>query len=304
MNCLLCKSDGAKKIEKLTDFTIWRCETCGIEFSDPLKAGSAEYYSAFTEYGDKWEFLEVPRKLRERGVTGKLLDLGCGDGRFLQSVSDDFAVTGLDFNPRAIEVARQGRGIQQVHSLSLKDFSTFKPGLFFNVVSAFHILEHLEDPVNFLRDIKKVLAENGVLALSVPNPKRWALAFGRENWDWPPHHLTRWTEKSLRMALDQAGFRVDEICSEPVTTFAQVKSGVQDIVWAKVIKNFSFGIASKLTVSGSQSADAAKKGVRSLLVACKTTMIRIFVFVVAIIFAPFLILLNRKGKTLLVLAKK
>jgi hypothetical protein len=52
------------------------------------------------------------------------------------------------------------------------------------------------------------MSDNGVLMLSVPNERRLFLKIGREWWDKPPHHLTRFSERGLRRLLVRSGFEV------------------------------------------------------------------------------------------------
>ncbi len=305
MNCPVCASQEHKLKERSGSFAVLACGGCGLVFSDPMSAGDAEYYENVTEYNDKWEFKSVPDYLNKRGITGSLLDLGCGDGRFLESVHTRFRVAGLDFNPAAVRTARSQRRVANVYEMTLADFLASSPGAAFDVICAFHILEHMADPLEFLRGIKACMKEDGVLALAVPNPGRWALRFGRETWDRPPHHLTRWNEHALCAALERAGLQVIEIYREPVETFAQVVSGFQDVVWARVLKNFSFGIASRLK----SQAPAAEPGredrtsLRDCLVKAKNFVIRWTVFSLSAVFYPFLKAGRAEGKTLLVFAR-
>ena len=81
------------------------------------------------------------------------------------------------------------------------------------------LAEFLENPDIFLGQIKECLAPGGLLAISVPNPGRWMPGGLRENWDYPPHHLTRWNSEALQIFLEKYGFQVRKILYEKIEKF-------------------------------------------------------------------------------------
>jgi len=95
-----------------------------------------------------------------------------------------------------------------VHANSLEQFIASDGGARFEAVLFFHLLEHLPDPFRFLTICRSVMSHDGILILSVPNERRLFLKIGREWWDKPPHHLTRFSETGLRRLLERTGFEV------------------------------------------------------------------------------------------------
>jgi SAM-dependent methyltransferase len=78
----------------------------------------------------------------------------------------------------------------------------------FPVVTAFHCLEHVKDPVNFVRELLRVTAPVGKLFLSTPYSP---MSFEMEWFDilnHPPHHMTRWTVAAYRRLADEAGVKM------------------------------------------------------------------------------------------------
>jgi hypothetical protein len=142
------------------------------------------------------------------------LEIGFGAGWFLG------ALRASGFTPYGLEVARAPVGI-----LTKKGFPVCcspdgeaaagwpAPVL----IAAFEVLEHLPDPVGFLSNLCGRYAKADLI-LSVPDERRWFLLAGREAHDYPPNHLTRWSEEALDIALDRAGFRYIEIFHPPPTT--------------------------------------------------------------------------------------
>src|SRR3989338_3776112 len=84
-----CAQEG----EAIGQYTLYTCTACELTFSDPMRAASIHFYESNTEYDDKWEFKFLYDKIKQLGLTGTLLDIGCGDGRFLEGMSERFAVT-------------------------------------------------------------------------------------------------------------------------------------------------------------------------------------------------------------------
>lgn len=144
------------------------------------------YYDPF-----KWEF-KFASKLVEPGES--VLDVGCGDGAFLQCcVARGIPIeslTGSELNKDAAEkVANLGF---KVVTEGIVDEVIDK----YDFITAFQLLEHVPDPVGFLEKLMKLLRPGGRLIISVPN---WNSLFGRtlDPLDWPPHHCSRWDEESF-----------------------------------------------------------------------------------------------------------
>ncbi|WP_448587358.1 class I SAM-dependent methyltransferase [Thermocrinis sp.] len=138
--------------------------------------------------------------------SGKLLDVGCGNGKFLMVAKGyGFEVWGVDMDIKSVEIARSVVG-ESVKAMSLEHFVDFvrERGVSFDVVTFFEVLEHQDKPLVFLERIKSILKPGGYISGSVPNRDRW-LTYDSE-WDYPPHHLLRFSKQSLENLLSTAGF--------------------------------------------------------------------------------------------------
>jgi SAM-dependent methyltransferase len=141
---------------------------------------------------------------------GRVLDIGCGEGRTLEQLRDlGWQVEGVDFDPRAVRSA-VARGVPA--RLGTLADQHYPDGGFDAVVNS-HILEHVPDPVAFLSECRRVLRPGGRLVLLTPNAK--SLGHARFGADWrglePPRHLQVFTPDSLRRAAETAGLRVDAL---------------------------------------------------------------------------------------------
>jgi len=141
-------------------------------------------------------------------VSNKLvLDAGCGEG-YGSSLLSEVAkiVEAIDINKNAIAdaQAKYKRANLRFKVMDCRAL-TFKDS-FFDVVCSFEVLEHIGDPQKFISAIKSLLINKGFIIFSVPN----SIRYGRweEIVNVPPHHITRWTEQTLKVFLLNNGFRI------------------------------------------------------------------------------------------------
>lgn len=198
-------------------FKIYSCSSCGLSFAERREEAIGEHYEIAEWYGIRWEFKEVLKLIKNKNI--KLLEIGCGRGYFLNmAFKEGVNSFGIDINQKAIDFAKKNFGLTNVFSETLDDFLEKRDEKDFDIVCLFHILEHLQDPKDFISKIANILKRGGLLCLSFPNPHRIDLKMlQREHWDYPPHHLTRWNEKSIRYLLDKTGFDILNISLEPLS---------------------------------------------------------------------------------------
>ena len=131
----------------------------------------------------------------------RIADLGCGTGGMLPVLARHGRVTGVDEAPLAREYcARSGfPGVRTLNEWHL-DAETF------DLVTAFDVIEHVEDEVAFLMGVKERLVSGGRLLATVPAyPFLWS-AFDEMN-----HHYRRYTRRTLHRSLAAAGFQVERL---------------------------------------------------------------------------------------------
>ncbi len=245
MQCPVCRKQSAfKEIEKRGPYTIRECLACRVVFSDPMKNPGGRWYDEDSLYkvgkylfqGLSWHHKQFFRSK----VPGRtLLDVGCGEGGFLnEAQKHDYLSWGLDFSKENIKLAKERYNLTNISSQSIEQFSrTAKKK--FNIVTAFEILEHMDDPASFIQRIKKLLQPNGLICVSVPNRGRMLDTVGER--DYPPHHLTRWNSGSLRGFLENQGFEVVRMVVHPLD-WHEVNTYLRDKV--------RFGLAAKVAGKG------------------------------------------------------
>ncbi len=142
---------------------------------------------------------------------GRLLDVGCGNGRFLDQMRQlGWKVTGVEPDGAAASVARENLG-SQVFECSLEEAEL--PSGRFDAITMNHVIEHVPDPIGTLRECHRVLKPGGKLVVATPNIKSMGCqAFGAY---WRglevPRHLHLFCPQSLCMAAERAGLEVQAI---------------------------------------------------------------------------------------------
>lgn len=207
-----------------------RCDACGLDRFDPMAPGDPDFYrevmTAVPYHGDRWEFGVVRSDL----LAGEdLLDLGCGEGAFLRTLGPRLGRTvGLDHHGPAIERLRAD-GFE-AYARSFESFASTEAGRF-DVATAFHVLEHLADPVAAVAAASACLRPGGTLYVSVPDRERVPRS-DAEVLDGPPHHVTRWSGGQLRRLGEIVGLECEDVRHEPpdlsaVRTLAQETAGTR-----------------------------------------------------------------------------
>jgi len=208
------------------EYKRYECPNCDVHWWEPLKIIPEFYESEVFE--DYVAFHEgVGTRLGENhkaffkhfppNVRGKLLDVGCGDGRFLRYAKEQgFEVWGIDFDKKSVENVKRNLGIDTVFAMSLEEFYEYakEKNLKFDVITFFEVLEHQDKPREFLEMVKGLLRDGGYIAGSVPNRESVfeIEIYQRNNWiDNPPHHFLRFSKSSLEKALNFLGFKDIEV---------------------------------------------------------------------------------------------
>ncbi len=188
-----------------------RCGRCGLEYFDPLIAGSAEFYAGLSlddRYysSTRWEFTEALKRLPP---DPDLVDVGCGDGFFLRLVPGERR-RGIELNPEAARRAREsGLRVEEIRLESLPAESA-------DFVTMFQVLEHVPNPLEVLRAVERVLRPGGKLLVAVPNNDTWVGRAPPNPLNAPPHHPLRWRADALRHVSRVAALELEELLEEPL----------------------------------------------------------------------------------------
>lgn len=137
---------------------------------------------------------------------GRLLEIGCGDGTFLHRMKcAGWSVEGVETDPGAAQAARQKYGLA-VRSGNLAQ-QCFPAGEF-DAVTLQHVIEHVYDPEELLREAHRILKPGGVLVVVTPNAQSWGHRRFGAHWRGlePPRHIHVFTPAALTSTARKAGF--------------------------------------------------------------------------------------------------
>lgn len=202
-------------------YQVAACDLCQFRFTRPLPSAqelSALYPAVYYQEGCSSGWMRLKGILhsvviRDRVRTlrgkrpGRILDVGCGDADFLHVLrSRGWEVVATDTSAAAAALAAS-KGIEVHHGeLPAAHF----PQRSFDAVTLWHVLEHVPDPRQLLREIRRILKDDGLLVAEVPNSDCWTAGLTGEDW-FPldvPRHLQHFTAATLRAMLMSEGFEV------------------------------------------------------------------------------------------------
>lgn len=229
--CPLCAVDESTLFQNLVvtrgpaagSFELRQCAGCGLIFVDPRLDDSvlSQLYDEDFYFSTGWALRGVAelvirqiQRTRQGRVqrfmrTGALLDIGSGDGRFVDHMaSEGWHATGLDFSPaaQALAEARRGGGRFLCGSVFDHDFAPSS----IDVVTLWQVFEHIGEPHEFLDRIHTLMRPGGVFIAAVPNIEGLSARLTGERW-WGldvPRHLVHYSPRTLCHGLERAGFKV------------------------------------------------------------------------------------------------
>jgi len=226
MSCYLCGSTKCSRIHDNIRYDLpprpFRCDQCGFVFLYPRMTPETEkefyentYRSVYDNQNAKslWEASlpeakrRVSRFMDLYSPDMRLLEIGCASGYFLSEVKEHVkSVTGVELTKDFVKYAR-GRGLDVRESLDqIPDNSC-------DLIFMFHVLEHIVDPIHFLKELKKKLPENGKLIIEVPNVEDVLVSVYKikEHLDfyWEIAHNYYFSKHSLACVLDRAGYQAE-----------------------------------------------------------------------------------------------
>jgi SAM-dependent methyltransferase len=226
--CPSCTASAARlllttetRTETGIPYQVVTCAACGLRYTRPLpteleltRLYCGEYYGEGQPRLLSWDTI---RAALHRGVLqqrrrallgrppGRILDVGCGDGDFLAGLKRrGWQVSGIEFSDAAAALSR-AKGIDIFQG----DLASARfPNGSFDVVTFWHVLEHIPEPVPVLVEARRILRDDGLLVVEVPDSASLTFRLCRQHW-FPldvPRHLQHFTPATLNALLERVGF--------------------------------------------------------------------------------------------------
>jgi 2-polyprenyl-3-methyl-5-hydroxy-6-metoxy-1,4-benzoquinol methylase len=197
--CPVCGSNKKNLFLIKLKINIFECQKCFSGFSgliprnfEDLYNNNEQFVQDQKDYGSIRKYRidtfgrERLRLLKKFKNKGNLLDIGCGNGWFLETVKNYYNSHGLELNVPMAKFTSQ--------YLSIKVFDNYKKikKNFYDIITLFDVIEHVEKPFKYVEYIGRFLKKNGHMLIFTPNKKSVAFLCMRENQNLitPPYHVT------------------------------------------------------------------------------------------------------------------
>ncbi len=233
-NCPFCNSSDYSNIYRERGYIgVVKCKVCGFIYTNPMvKEPEKNYWGDKDKYYEEARlifnslakhhrdenYLQSLRIIEDIKPEGNFLDIGTNMGFFLRHTrGKKWNVFGIEPSPTLSEMARK------YFRLSVKtvylDEAGFKDN-FFDIVTMIDVLEHIPDPKTILLQIRKVLKEDGILFIKVPNGnysllKLWMGKITKKLPDYDIfdsyEHLVHYTHKTFKKMLEDCGFKIKKV---------------------------------------------------------------------------------------------
>lgn len=237
MECPLCFSRRVEPLESITgrnlrklytslvdlgglSSDLWQdcryvlCNECDLHFFYPAICGDENFYGFLQQY--EWYYLDEKNEFemaaRHLKPGMQVLDVGAGRGAFRQHATG-CEYTGLEFSEKAQKYAKSQGVI--IERKSIEDLA-MERSQSMDVVCSFQVLEHVSRPASFLSACVDVLKPGGKLIISVPALDGFTGISPNSPLNLPPHHVTRWSNRSLEVVAQLYGLRLLSLENEPV----------------------------------------------------------------------------------------
>lgn len=243
-NCPVCKHNSFKEYLSCIDYTVSRetfhivkCETCGFRFTNPRpdETEIGKYYESEEYISHSGTNKGIVNKLyqtvrnhtikqkvklinklasRQHPAARNILDVGAGTGAFLNACKKNgWDVNGIEPSSTARENAKKNFGITFYPSLQTLVLKGGNGGMLFNVITMWHVLEHVHHLDKTIQDIKNLLADDGTLIIAVPNCNSYdAEKYGAQWAAWDlPRHLYHFTKKDVEKLFSGFDFMLAEV---------------------------------------------------------------------------------------------
>lgn len=238
--CIVCFSINVNELFKTREFIYLKCTKCDLVFLK--KMPSRSYYKRLYSYEDSlseeisklnpilYIYSKIPllaglriywsdyvNKMRAKSIVvnkekGKILDVGCGSGNFLKKMEMyGWKVWGIEVGEKLVKIARTKLTGAKVYKGLLEETKLGKER--FDVVTLWHVFEHMADPKAVIKKTSAILKKKGLLVIEVPHSKALNLSIFRRYWTLllEPQHLHFWSRDSLKVLLKEFDLNLEKV---------------------------------------------------------------------------------------------
>jgi 2-polyprenyl-3-methyl-5-hydroxy-6-metoxy-1,4-benzoquinol methylase len=234
-NCPICNGKEFNPFLSCTDYTVSRetfhitqCKTCGFRFTNPrpkvedlAKFYESEDYISHSNTNKglvnwvyqqvrKYTLLKKLQLISKHKRTGKILDIGCGTGEFLNTCKlAKWETLGIEPSENARTQAIKKFGL----NVFIEDAIDTLPSTTYDVITMWHVLEHVPDLNKRMKDLERLITNGGIILIAVPNPNSFDAIYYKEHWAAYdlPRHLYHFTPNDIETLCNNNQLKVKRI---------------------------------------------------------------------------------------------
>ncbi len=256
-DCPLCNHTPLHTIHVKNDYHLGKCDSCSLILvrNPPSKQELCALYSFDAGYHKEFETnrelqreklaavrndYSILEKYLDRKTPGALLDIGCSTGFFLRVAQDKgWRCKGVELSKDTARIASEKYGLE-VYQGEIGDQPFNEEE--FDVITMWDVIEHLEDPLETLRHIQRILKKDGIIIFRTPNADGLfpvlSLSVASFAGQWPhatpPGHLFQFSKRSIGRLLKEGGFEIVKTVDERISvsyTFGSLSELFRSVKW-------------------------------------------------------------------------
>lgn len=185
-------------------------------------------FPAFKFFFSKYQQLTLSLRIKHTLKyiqQGKILDIGFGDGKYLSSLNGNkWDIWGIEINQKYCQNLKKQLKYSHLYSKNLESLKL--PTNYFDLITLWHVFEHLDKPQKTINKIQTLMSKNGYLIIEVPNANSLYFHLFKQNWQQLiiPEHLFFYSEKSIRNLLQKSKFKIIKITFHGLHSFSAISS--------------------------------------------------------------------------------
>lgn len=217
--CPICENDSFAHLFKKNNEPFVKCNNCSLVLINPRP----NYEKIKETYGDDYSrdyAKKAPTKLKRslrrvrlvknRFVSaGRWLDIGCSAGFVVKSAKDSgFDAFGIDIEPWGINYGKTNLQLNNLVAGTIEN-QTY-PDQYFDVISLYDVIEHVPNLNLLVKELKRILATDGVIHIITPDIGHWRVTKPLSNWKEikPSEHLYYFKKITLKKLFNKHGLNI------------------------------------------------------------------------------------------------
>lgn len=219
--CGVCGSAESKLLFMKDGYPLHRCTLCSHVFvgsavtEAEVRALYDEAFFSSGSYADyeadklvmQRNFRQFIDLLRPHSSSGKMLEIGCAYGYFLELAREHWEVEGIDISEQAVAYAKE-KLLLSVQCADVRQFPFLASS--YDIIVMWDTIEHLNDPAPYVRRAWELLKPGGILAVTTGDSGSFVARIQGKNWRLyePPFHLHYFSRRTLTDLFGRCGFEV------------------------------------------------------------------------------------------------